>query len=116
METWESYIEGFNCFLDANNLVELTSSKHRVLFLNFCGKHMFNTAKTLLVSQPLSTVSWNELMAKLKNHYAPMPSQIAQSMHSTDLIKLKESRSTNMCQDSERLPCTVNLRSWMMSY
>ncbi|KAG8139526.1 hypothetical protein E2320_002294 [Naja naja] len=61
-----------------NDLVELTSSRWRELFLNFCGKQMFDIARALLAPQLLSTVSWDELIAKLKNYYAPMPSQIAQ--------------------------------------
>ncbi|KAG8132918.1 hypothetical protein E2320_010735 [Naja naja] len=59
-EIWKSYIEKFNCFLEANDLVELTSSRQRVLFLNFCGKQMFDTARALLAPQPLSTVSWDK--------------------------------------------------------
>ncbi|KAG8123025.1 hypothetical protein E2320_018415 [Naja naja] len=76
-ETWESYIERFDCFLEANDLVDLTSSQRRALFLNFCGKQMFDTARTLLAPQPLNAVTWEALMAKLKNHYAPTPSRIA---------------------------------------
>ncbi|KAG8123181.1 hypothetical protein E2320_018510 [Naja naja] len=77
-ETWESYIERFDCFLEANYLVALTGSWRRALFLNFCGKQMFDTARALLAPQPLNAVTWEALMAKLKNHYAPTPSRIAQ--------------------------------------
>ncbi|KAG8139030.1 hypothetical protein E2320_001807 [Naja naja] len=76
-ETWESYIERFDCFLEANDLVDLTGSRQRALFLNFCGKQMFDTARALLAPQPLNAVTWEALMAKLKNHYAPTPSRIA---------------------------------------
>ncbi|KAG8125045.1 hypothetical protein E2320_020390 [Naja naja] len=48
-----------------------------MLFLNFCGKQMFDTARTLLAPQPLNSVTWEALMAKLKNHYTPTPSRIA---------------------------------------
>ncbi|KAG8124917.1 hypothetical protein E2320_020165 [Naja naja] len=76
-ETWESYIERFDCFLEANDLVDLTGSRRRALFLNFCGKQMFDTARALSAPQPLNAVTWEALMAKLKNHYAPTPSRIA---------------------------------------
>ncbi|KAG8130738.1 hypothetical protein E2320_017287 [Naja naja] len=76
-ETWESYIERFDCFLEASDLVDLTGSRRRVLFLNFCGKQMFDTAIALLAPQPLNSVTWETLMAKLKTHYAPTPSRIA---------------------------------------
>ncbi|KAG8141375.1 hypothetical protein E2320_007002 [Naja naja] len=77
-ETWESYIERFHCFLEANNLVDLTGSRRRALFLNFCGKQMFDTARVLLAPPPLNSVTWEALMAKLKNYYTPTPSRIAQ--------------------------------------
>ncbi|KAG8148035.1 hypothetical protein E2320_001403, partial [Naja naja] len=70
-ETWESYIERFGCFLEANDLAASEA------VLNFCGKQMFDTARALLAPQPLNAVTWEALMAKLKNHYAPTPSQIA---------------------------------------
>ncbi|KAG8139325.1 hypothetical protein E2320_002083 [Naja naja] len=38
---------------------------------------MFDTARALLAPQPLNAVTWEALMAKLKNHYAPTPSRIA---------------------------------------
>ncbi|KAG8147365.1 hypothetical protein E2320_000170, partial [Naja naja] len=57
-ETWESYIEGFDCFLEAKKLVDLSGSWRRVLFLNFCGKQMFDTARALLASQHLNAVTW----------------------------------------------------------
>ncbi|KAG8130865.1 hypothetical protein E2320_017543 [Naja naja] len=62
----------------ANDLVDLTGSRRRALFLNFCGKQMFDTARALLAPQPLNSVTWKALMAKLKNHYAPTASRIAQ--------------------------------------
>lgn len=47
-ETWESYIERFECFLEANNFADLPSNRKRVYFLNFCGTEMFETARALL--------------------------------------------------------------------
>ncbi|KAG8132783.1 hypothetical protein E2320_010617 [Naja naja] len=100
-ETWESYIEGFNCFLEMNDLIELTSSRRRALFLNLCGKQMYDTARAFLAPQLLSTVSWAKTIMPQRHPELP------EDTHFTDLIKLKESRSTNMWRDCERLPCTL---------
>lgn len=38
---------------------------------------MFETTRALLAPQTVQSVPWEMLLAKLKNHYVPMPSQIA---------------------------------------
>ncbi|KAG8130646.1 hypothetical protein E2320_017255, partial [Naja naja] len=94
-ETWESYIERFDCFLEANDLVDLTGSGEG-LFLNFCGKQMFDTAQALSAPQPLNAVTWEALMAKLKNHSLPLPHELPEGMHFTGENKLKG----KVCPDS----------------
>ncbi|KAG8124212.1 hypothetical protein E2320_019486 [Naja naja] len=93
-EAWKSYIERFDCFLEANDLVDLTGSQQRMLFLNFWGKQMFDTARALLAPQPLNSATWEVLMAKLKNHYAPTPSRIAQR-HTSHWCEQSEGESVN---------------------
>lgn len=76
-ETWDSYIEHFECFLEANDYTEFSSNQKRVYFLNCCGTEMFETARVLLASLRVGAVPWETLLTKLKSHYTPMPSRIA---------------------------------------
>lgn len=76
-ETWASYLARSEYFLRANDFVELSSSRKQAYFLSFCGSEMFNTAQALAAPQPITSVSWEVLLAKLRNHYVPMPSQIS---------------------------------------
>lgn len=76
-ETREPYMERFKCFLIVNAYMELSSDQKCAYFLSFCGTEMFETARALLALQSIHSVSWDTLLVKLKNHYAPAPSRIA---------------------------------------
>ncbi|KAG8124972.1 hypothetical protein E2320_020231 [Naja naja] len=71
-ETQESYINRFDCFLDAIDLADI--SDHRK---NFCGATVFDTATALLAPHSIKTIPWEELKEILSNHYSPKPSCIA---------------------------------------
>ncbi|KAG8128323.1 hypothetical protein E2320_015183 [Naja naja] len=71
-ETWESYINRFDCFLDATDLADI--SAHRK---NFCGATVFDTATALLAPRSIKTVPWEELQEILCKHYSSKPSHIA---------------------------------------
>lgn len=76
-EMWDAYIECFDCFLQANDYTDFSNDRKRAHFLNTCGPQIFATARALVAPQPVSTVPWTTLLAKLKGHYAPAPSCIS---------------------------------------
>ncbi|XP_060545241.1 uncharacterized protein K02A2.6-like [Pantherophis guttatus] len=76
-ETWDAYIERFECFLQANDYTDFSNDRKRAHFLNACGPQIFATARALVAPLSVSTVPWPTLLAKLKGHYAPAPSRIA---------------------------------------
>ncbi|KAG8124714.1 hypothetical protein E2320_019986 [Naja naja] len=77
LETWDSYINRFECFIEANDLVRTTSNLKKAYFLSFCGAEIFDTARSLLAPQTVQSVSWDTLQDIPGNHYMPKPSQIA---------------------------------------
>ncbi|KAG8136828.1 hypothetical protein E2320_005378 [Naja naja] len=75
-EIWESYINQFDCFLDAADLSEISNHRKKAYFLSFCGAAVFDTATALLAPQTVKVVSWEDLQELLSNHYSPKPSRI----------------------------------------
>ncbi|XP_060541499.1 uncharacterized protein LOC117675782 [Pantherophis guttatus] len=86
-ETWDAYEERFECFLEANDFTDLSSSKKRAHFLNACGPEVFATARALLAPQPVHTTSWEVLRQKLRAHYAPIPSCIARRFNLRQILQ-----------------------------
>ncbi|KAG8139104.1 hypothetical protein E2320_001872 [Naja naja] len=76
-ETWYSYINQFECFLDTADLADISNHRKKAYFLSFCGAAVFDTATTLLVPQSVKEISWEAFQEILSNHYAPKPSRIA---------------------------------------
>ncbi|KAG8136143.1 hypothetical protein E2320_009114 [Naja naja] len=89
-ETWDSYINCFNCFLDAAELTEISSHRKKAYFLSFCGAMVFDTATTLLAPQTVKSVSWDDLQEILSNHYVPKPSCIAKRHCLDEELRLRE--------------------------
>ncbi|XP_070597955.1 uncharacterized protein [Erythrolamprus reginae] len=80
-DTWESFLDRFECYLKAQDLNELPEARRTACFLNACGKPMFRMARALVAPQVVHEVPWDELMDKLKKHYAPTPSFISCHFH-----------------------------------
>ncbi|XP_033004085.1 uncharacterized protein LOC117046393, partial [Lacerta agilis] len=76
-ESWESYLEQFECYLEANAFTDLTDSQETALFLTVCGSEVFETAQALVAPLAMQAAAWDTLMEKLKGHYAPKISRIA---------------------------------------
>lgn len=51
---------------------------------------MFGTARALSVPQPVHSVPWDVLIEKLRAHYAPAPSKIAQRFTFRQRLQLEE--------------------------
>lgn len=75
-ESWDSFMEHFECFLLAQEFKELTTDR-RGYFLSACGPEMFSTARALAAPVPLHSIPWETLIVKLRNHYTLTPSRIA---------------------------------------
>lgn len=75
-ETWDSFLDRFDCFLAANDYKALLGNRKLAVFLSVCGHDMFETA--LLAPLRVQDVPWDTLIVKLKGHYAPLPSWVAQ--------------------------------------
>ncbi|KAG8137810.1 hypothetical protein E2320_003760 [Naja naja] len=68
-ETWNSYINWFECVMDAADLTEIPANRKKAYFLSFCGVTVFNTATALLAPQSVKAMTWEELQEVLSNHY-----------------------------------------------
>lgn len=89
-ETWEAYEERFECFLEANDFLGLSSSRKRAHFLNACGPEVFATARVLVAPQPVHAIPWDILKEKLRGHYAPVPSRIARRFNLRQIVQEEE--------------------------
>lgn len=76
-ENGDSFLDCVDCFMAANNYKGLSGDCKQAVFLSICGHDMFETARALLAPQKVHDVSWEILLAKLREHYAPLPSRIA---------------------------------------
>ncbi|XP_013913299.1 PREDICTED: uncharacterized protein LOC106542174 [Thamnophis sirtalis] len=76
-ETWEGFMERFECYLIASKNHNQPEEEKCSFFLSCCGPAMFVSARALAAPRPAYTLGWDTLMARLKGHYAPAPSRIA---------------------------------------
>ncbi|XP_013912967.1 PREDICTED: uncharacterized protein LOC106541915 [Thamnophis sirtalis] len=76
-ETWEGFMERFECYLIASKNHNQPEAEKCSFFLSCCGPAMFVSARALAAPRPVYQLSWDTLMSRLKNHYAPAPSRIA---------------------------------------
>lgn len=74
LETWNSFLDRFDCFLATNDYKALPGNRKLMVFLSVCGHDMFEMAQVLLAPLRVQDVLWDTLLAKLKGHYAPLPS------------------------------------------
>ncbi|XP_058039420.1 uncharacterized protein LOC131198613 [Ahaetulla prasina] len=100
-EKWDEYIESFECFLHANDLADLSGARKRGYFLSSCGSEVFSTARALAAPQLVFELTWEALVEKLKNHYAPAPSRIARR-HAFQHCVQKEEQTINAYMASLR--------------
>ncbi|CAI5765378.1 XP_034969502.1LOW QUALITY PROTEIN: uncharacterized protein K02A2.6-like [Podarcis lilfordi] len=76
-ESWDSYLTRFDCYLQANELTEVSKEQKWGLFLSLCGPEVFETARALLAPEAVQAAPWDTIQEKLCNHYVPKPSKIA---------------------------------------
>ncbi|CAI5780741.1 Hypothetical predicted protein [Podarcis lilfordi] len=76
-ESWDSYLARFDCYLQANELTQVSQERKQGLFLSLCGPEVFETARALVAPEAVQATPWDTIQERLRNHYAPKPSKIA---------------------------------------
>lgn len=97
-ETWDSFLDRFDCFLAANDYKALPGDRKQAVFFSVCGQDMFETARALLAPLKVQDVPWDTLMAKFKGHYTPMPSRVARRYAFRHRYQAEARRLTNTWQ------------------
>ncbi|KAM7312965.1 uncharacterized protein ISCGN_009869 [Ixodes scapularis] len=71
---WPSWAERLGFYCEANGVLEPT--KKRALLLTLCGAKTYEVVRALVAPKTPGEVSFDELMATLKKHYDPRPSEL----------------------------------------
>ena len=74
-ETWGEYIERLEHFFTANDVGQ---DKRKSVLLSVCGAKAYKLMCNLLAPSKPGEKTFTELVTLLKNHYNPVPSEIAQ--------------------------------------
>lgn len=77
--SFEEYTERLECFFHANDIED--DAKKRSVLLSVCGAKTYSTLRSVLAPTQPSTVSYANIVAALKRHYSPAPSEIVQRFH-----------------------------------
>ena len=91
-ETFSAYVERFELFFEANDLVLLggagnneadaaTGRKRKAIFLTEIGAEVFTLLSTVLSPRKPKDVNLDTIIGALKKHYNPDPLEIAESFH-----------------------------------
>lgn len=73
-ERWDAYEARLNFYLEANDIADAT--RKRAVFLSVCGAATFDLVQSLLAPATPETKPFNQILAVLKEHLAPQPSEI----------------------------------------
>ncbi|KAL1484314.1 hypothetical protein MTO96_050062, partial [Rhipicephalus appendiculatus] len=73
-EKWVAYQARLNFFLEANGITE--PERKRAVFFSVCGAATFDLARSLLSPSAPDTKTLTQILAVLKDHFAPQPSEI----------------------------------------
>lgn len=74
--TWDSYAERVNFYLEANGITD--EGRKRAVLLSVCGPKTYSVVRSLVSPAAPSTKSYVDLIALLKGHFSPNPSEIFQ--------------------------------------
>ncbi|KAL0148660.1 hypothetical protein M9458_055987 [Cirrhinus mrigala] len=77
--SFEEYIERLECFFHANDIED--DAKKRSVLLSVCGSKTYSTLRSVIAPTQPSTVTNTNIVAALKRHYSPAPSEIVQRFH-----------------------------------
>uniref|UniRef100_A0A3B3R993 Paraneoplastic antigen Ma-like C-terminal domain-containing protein n=1 Tax=Paramormyrops kingsleyae TaxID=1676925 RepID=A0A3B3R993_9TELE len=77
--SFEEYIERLECFFHANDIVD--DAKKRSVLLSVCGAKTYSMLRSVIAPTQPSTVTYANIVAALKHHYSPAPSEVVQRFH-----------------------------------
>ena len=78
-EEWPQYVERLEQFFEANDLTgDGKAAKRRATFLSVIGPEPYKLLRSLLSPEKPATKSFEELVAKLTEHYSPPPPEVIQ--------------------------------------
>lgn len=96
--------------MEADNLLGLSVSRKRAIFLSYCSSEVFEMTEVLGAPTAIQTMPWMTLQNTLQARYVPMQSKIVRQQEP----RRKARQSTNILQQSERLRHILGLESWTM--
>ena len=76
VEDWTSYSERLEAYFTANDVVDDT--KKRSILVSSCGPQTYQLLKNLLAPKKPTEKTFQEIVAVLKDHWQPKPSEIVQ--------------------------------------
>ena len=100
--TWEEYCERLKHFYSAND-----NDKRKSILLSACGSKAYKLMCNLLAPDKPGDKSFNDLVTLLKQHYNPIPSEVAQRFKFNNRIQQQEESIAEFVQ---KLGCIVILR------
>ena len=78
-EEWPQYVERLDQFFEANDLLgDGKANKRRATFLSVIGPAPYKLLRSLLAPAKPKEKTYDELVAKLTEHYSPTPSEVMQ--------------------------------------
>ena len=75
-DNWEAFIEQLESYFAANDIT--AAGKKRGILLSSCGMAAYKTIQSIVAPTKPTEIAYNELVAKVKAHFAPKPSAIVQ--------------------------------------
>ena len=73
-EDWSKYSERLTYYFTDNGIT--TDTKKRAILLSYCGPATFRLLQSLVLPKGLDKFTFDELVAKVKDHKEPQPSVI----------------------------------------
>ena len=75
-DDWEAFIEQLESYFVANEIT--AAGKKRGILLSSCGTAAYKTIRSIVAPTKPTEIAYNDLIAKVKAHFAPKPSAIVQ--------------------------------------
>ena len=96
-EEWTQYVERLDHFFAANEIV--TPDKKRAIFLTVIGPTAYKLLRNLVAPAKPGEKSYSDLVAAMKQHHSPIPSEIVQQFTFNSRFRQPgESVSTFVCE------------------
>ena len=87
-EDWTTYVERLEHYFAANDVVD--DGKKRSILLPVCGSSTYKLVRNLISADRLATISFKDLVEKVREFYAPKPSVIVQRFKFNSRVRTKE--------------------------